>query len=397
MADLDIAPWEFASDSTASTLGAQWISVDVSGGGPAATTSGPRRPDMRLAGRSPDIRPAGRSPDIRPAGHALVVQDATMAAIVRRAEQVAWSEATVLITGESGTGKENLARHVHARSRRAGGPFVAVNCAAIPEQLLESELFGFERGAFSGAIGRRTGKFEMAHGGTILLDEISEMDVRLQAKLLRVLQEREIDRLGGRSPVRIDVRVIATTNRDLPLEVERRTFRQDLFFRLNVAPLRIPPLRERLRDVNALADYFGRKYAADNGLPPACFTAPAHARLRSHSWPGNVRELENIVHRAVIMCGGGTIGETELDCGPGHQPAGEAAAILSATTSGPFVARSLDQMERDLVLTTLEHTRGNRTHAAAIMGISIRALRNKLRAYAAAGIAVPAPASPGGH
>ncbi|HLB97604.1 MAG TPA: sigma-54 dependent transcriptional regulator, partial [Acetobacteraceae bacterium] len=199
--------------------------------------------------------------------HTLIVHDPAMAATVRRAEQVAGAEASVLITGESGTGKEVLARHIHRRSRRAGGPFVALNCAAIPDNLLESELFGHEKGAFSGAVARRIGKFEAADGGTLLLDEVSEMDVRLQAKLLRTLQEREIDRLGGASAVKVNVRILATTNRDLPVEVARGTFREDLYFRLNVVSLHVPPLRERPGDVAALAEYFARRYATVNGLP----------------------------------------------------------------------------------------------------------------------------------
>ena len=216
--------------------------------------------------------------------HALIVRDPAMAATVRRAEQVAGAEASVLITGESGTGKEVLARHIHRRSRRAGGPFVALNCAAIPENLLESELFGHEKGAFSGAVARRVGKFEAADGGTLLLDEISEMDIRLQAKLLRALQEREIDRLGGASAVRVNVRILATTNRDLPVEVARGSFREDLYFRLNVVSLRVPPLRERPGDVAALAEYFARRYAEVNGvayrkLSPAAVAAARRAWL----------------------------------------------------------------------------------------------------------------------
>src|SRR5271157_1857776 len=199
--------------------------------------------------------------------HALVVRDPAMAATVRRAEQVAAAEASVLITGESGTGKEVLARHIHRRSRRAGGPFVALNCAAVPDNLLESELFGHEKGAFSGAVARRVGKFEAANGGTLLLDEISEMDVRMQAKLLRAIQEREIDRVGGSAPVRINVRILATSNRDLPAEAAAGRLREDLYFRLNVVGLRIPPLRERPGDIAALADHFARHYAGVNGLP----------------------------------------------------------------------------------------------------------------------------------
>ena len=325
--------------------------------------------------------------------HALVVLDETMRGIVRRAEQIAWSEAAVLISGESGTGKEILARHIHRCSRRSAGPFVAVNCAAIPEQLLESELFGYEKGAFSGAITRRIGKFEAASGGTILLDEISELDMRLQAKLLRVLQEREVDRLGGRTPVRIDVRVIATTNRDLWVEVGRNGFRRDLFFRLNVARLVIPPLRDRPIDIAELADHFARKYAELNGLPRPGFTAAARSRLLTYPWPGNVRELENAIHRAVVLADGDRIDVPVLDltdeyAGPARQP-----DKTGPLASAGFVGQSLDQMERALILGTLAHTGGNRTHAAAMLCISIRALRNKLRDYRAAGIAVPEPGS----
>jgi DNA-binding NtrC family response regulator len=313
-----------------------------------------------------------------------------MTSVVRRAEQIAWSEASVLIQGESGTGKEVLARHVHRHSRRANGPFIALNCAAIPEHLLESELFGHEKGAFSGAIGRRIGKFEQAQGGTILLDEISEMDPRLQAKLLRALQEREVDRVGGRSPIRIDVRVIATTNRDLWGEVLGKSFRQDLFFRLNVAQLEIPPLRERPADIDALSDYFIGKYAVQNGLPPPPVAASARVVLRSCVWPGNVRELENVIHRAVVLSAGGAITGDVLDV----QRHGTPAAAPADRPAGGFVARSINEMEQRLIISTLEFTRGNRTHAATILGISIRALRNKLRDYMAQGVDVPAPLSP---
>ncbi len=209
--------------------------------------------------------------------HALVARDPAMLATLRRAEQVAAAEASVLITGESGTGKEVLARHIHRRSRRAAGPFVALNCAAIPENLLESEMFGHEQGAFSGAAARRVGKFEAADGGTLLLDEISEMDVRLQAKLLRAIQEREIDRLGGTGPVRVNVRILATSNRDLLAECAAGRFREDLYFRLNVVSLRIPPLRERPGDIAALADHYARHYAEVNGLPVRPLSALAHA------------------------------------------------------------------------------------------------------------------------
>jgi len=336
-----------------------------------------------------DSRPARFAP------HTLISLDQAMVSVVSRAKQIAWSEASVLIQGRSGTGKEVLARHVHRHSRRANGPFVALNCAAIPEHLLESELFGHERGAFSGAVGRRIGKFEAAQGGTILLDEISEMDGRLQAKLLRALQEREVDRLGGTSPVKIDVRVIATTNKDLWEEVGKRTFREDLFFRLNVAPLHIPTLKERPADIDALSDYFVKKYALQNDLLAPSFSSSARALLRAYAWPGNVRELENIIHRAVVLMSGDVISADLLDLHLGHAVRGPEQPIERPRVATGFVARSLTQVEQDLIVSTLRHTRGNRTHAAAILGISIRALRNKLRDYGARGIDVPAPMSPG--
>jgi DNA-binding NtrC family response regulator len=332
--------------------------------------------------------------------HTLVVRDPVMTATVRRAEQVAKSEASVLILGESGTGKEILARHVHRRSRRSAGPFIALNCAAIPENLLESEMFGHEKGAFSGAIARRVGKFESASGGTLLLDEISEMDVRLQAKLLRAVQEREIDRLGGGAPVKVDVRILATTNRDLLAEVRRGTFREDLYFRLNVVSLRIPALRERPGDIAPLADHFSRKYAEVNGLPFRPLSPHAMLRLSAHGWRGNVRELENAMHRAVLLASGSEIGIEAIELGqsdapvdspsPGGRGLGEAGPA-SGTGIASLVGRTMNEVERDLIIGTLGHTLGNRTHAATILGISIRALRNKLRDYAAQGVAVPPP------
>jgi DNA-binding NtrC family response regulator len=325
--------------------------------------------------------------------HALVARDPAMAATIRRAEQVAASEASVLISGESGTGKEVLARHIHRRSRRSGGSFVALNCAAIPDNLLESELFGHERGAFSGAVARRIGKFEAADGGTLLLDEISEMDVRLQAKLLRALQEREIDRLGGAAPVKVNVRILATTNRDLAVEAGSGRFREDLYFRLNVVNLRIPPLRERPGDIAPLADHFARRYAEVNGLPFRPLSPAATLRLASHHWRGNVRELENSIHRAVLLAEGDEIRVDAIELGAptsaaeplgsGQQPSGVAA----------LVGQKMEEVERDLILETLGRTLGNRTHAATILGISIRALRNKLRDYAAHGLPVPPPST----
>ncbi|HEX3405230.1 MAG TPA: sigma-54 dependent transcriptional regulator [Acetobacteraceae bacterium] len=322
--------------------------------------------------------------------HAMVVRDPAMQEAVRRAEQVAASEASVLIVGDTGTGKEVLARHIHRRSRRSAGPFVALNCSAIPDSLLESELFGHEKGAFSGAIARRIGKFEAADGGTLLLDEISEMDVRLQSKLLRALQEREIDRLGSSAPVRVNVRILATTNRDLPAEVLRGTFREDLYFRLNVVSLRIPPLRERPGDIAALADHFARRYADVNGLPFRALSHEALLRLSSHGWRGNVRELENTIHRAVLLADGAEIGIAAIELGP------QGATVAAATTAGgvaSLVGRRMEEVERELIIETLGHTLGNRTHAATILGISIRALRNKLRDYTAQGVMVPPPAA----
>ena len=332
--------------------------------------------------------------------HALIAHDPLMLAAIARAEQVARAEASVLITGESGTGKEVLAHHIHRRSRRSGGPFVALNCAAIPEALLESELFGHEKGAFSGAVARRAGRFEAAHNGTLLLDEIGEMDIRLQAKLLRAVQEREIDRLGGTAPVKVNVRILAATNRDLRAEVAKGRFREDLYFRLNVVTLAIPPLRERPGDITALADHFARKYADVNGLAYRRLSPLAERRLLSHAWPGNVRELENVIHRAVILATRACIDADDVEL-PAAQPRGfPSPAQPGASSPQPaaggvagLVGRRMEEVERDLILETLGHTLGNRTHAATILGISIRALRNKLRDYAGQGISVPPPAT----
>ena len=337
-------------------------------------------------------------------GHALIHRDPVMRQTIRRAEQVAASEASVLIAGESGTGKEVLARHIHRKSRRATGPFVALNCAAIPDNLLESELFGHEKGAFSGAVARRIGKFEAAHGGTLLLDEISEMDIRLQAKLLRAIQEREVDRLGGSEPVKVNVRLIATTNRDLLSEVRKGTFREDLYFRLNVVAMTVPALRDRPGDIAPLAEYFARKYAEVNGLPHRPITPAAMAMLEAHSWRGNVRELENTLHRAVLLASGEAIelggGAAPDETSQRLVPAAAAAAARQRETAAPggsgavgsLVGRTVADVERDLILETLTHCLGNRTHAATILGISIRTLRNKVRDYAAAGVKVPPPA-----
>ncbi|MCF4127969.1 sigma-54-dependent transcriptional regulator FlbD [Methylobacterium sp. SyP6R] len=325
----------------------------------------------------------------------FVWRDPAMERVVKLAEQVARSDASVLITGESGTGKEVLARYLHTRSNRVQKPFVSVNCAAIPDALLESELFGHEKGAFTGAVARRIGRFEEAHGGTLLLDEISEMDVRLQAKLLRALQERVIDRVGGTQPVKVDIRVLATSNRNLAEEARKGTFREDLLYRLNVVNLRLPPLRDRPSDILELAGHFARKYAEANGVPTRPLSAEARRLVMQSPWPGNVRELENTLHRAVLLASG-----PEIDADAIRSPEGDALAVAGpaaravqaaeAATRG-FVGRSLAEVERDLILDTLDHCLGNRTHAAKILGISIRTLRNKLNEYTDAGIPVAEP------
>ena len=267
--------------------------------------------------------------------HAIVTQDPVMAAVLRLADQVAPSEASVLITGESGTGKELMARYIHRKSRRADAPFVTVNCAAIPEHLLESELFGHEKGAFTGAVARRLGKFEEAHGGTLLLDEITEMHVRLQSKLLRAIQEREIDRVGGSQPVKVDIRLIATSNRDMEQAVRAGEFREDLYYRLNVINVRLPALRERPLDIPVIAEHFARKYAEVNGLPQRPLSAEAMALLQGHHWRGNVRELENAMHRAVLLAHGATI-ETSAIMLSGQSMAPE--GFRAAPTLAPALA-----------------------------------------------------------
>jgi two-component system, response regulator FlrC len=336
----------------------------------------------------------------------MVSADPNMVAVIKLADQVAKSEASILITGESGVGKEVMARHLHAQSRRADKPFISVNCAAIPDNLLESELFGHEKGAFTGAVARRIGKFEEADGGTLLLDEISEMDARLQAKLLRAIQERVIDRVGGAKPVSVNIRIIATSNRDLARAVSEGTFREDLLYRLNVVNLRLPSLRERPGDVAVLADHFVKKYAVANGVPARPLSEAARRALLGHRWPGNVRELENAMHRAVLLATGPEIGEDALRM-PDGQPlgaAGTAAAPSDAGVAGhaaqaadavnrAYVGQTVAEMEKTLILDTLSHCLGNRTHAANILGISIRTLRNKLNEYADAGEAIPAPQS----
>src|SRR5690554_1627083 len=329
----------------------------------------------------------------------FLFRDPAMERVVKMADQIAGSDASILITGESGTGKEVIAKYVHARSRRAGKPFISINCAAIPEALLESELFGHEKGAFTGAVARRIGKFEEASGGTLLLDEISEMDVRLQSKLLRAIQERLIDRVGGSKPVPVDIRILATSNRNLNEAVREGSFREDLLFRLNVVNLKLPALRDRPGDIAALSEHFVAKYAKANGLPPRVLSPDARAALLKAPWPGNVRELENTLHRAVLLSSGDVIGSDAivLPDGMGLNEVAAASSLSSQlahtaqTMSAALVGRTVADVERDLILDTLDHTLGNRTHAATILGISIRTLRNKLNQYADEGTPVPDP------
>lgn len=318
----------------------------------------------------------------------VVYKDPAMERALQLAKQIAPSTASVLITGESGTGKEVVAKFIHANSKRANAPFVAVNCAAIPENLLESELFGYEKGAFTGAVSRRIGKFEEADGGTLLLDEISEMDIRLQAKLLRVLQERQIDRIGGKKPIDVDVRILATSNRDMRQEVLNKTFREDLYFRLNVVNLALPALRDRKGDILPLAEYFVKKYSELNDLPVKPLAKKTRERLLAYDWRGNVRELENTMHRAVLMSAGTEIDEDAVLLMPPMEQASETAAGTDT-----LVGRTVADVEKDLIISTLKHTLGNRTHAANILGISIRTLRNKLKQYMEEGIDVPPAAN----
>jgi len=310
-------------------------------------------------------------------GHEIVTQDPAFARVLEQARQAALSPATVLIEAESGTGKELLARMIHRDSPRSAAPFVAVNCAALPENLLESELFGFEKGAFTGAVVSKPGKFELAHRGTLLLDEIGEMAPILQAKLLRVLQEREVDRIGGKDPIRIDVRVIATTNRDLAALVRLGSFREDLYYRLNVVRLAIPPLRQRLEDIPLLVDLFCERYAREFAKGEIRCSPGALQKLKSRTWPGNVRELENAIQRAVALCSDSEIRPDDLLAGEEQAPAAEPEEAGLVVPAGTTVR----DMERELIRKTLQDTGGNRTRAARILGISLRTLRNKLNEF----------------
>jgi len=325
----------------------------------------------------------------------LIAADAAMKQVLALADQIAGSDASIMITGESGVGKEVLARYVHKKSKRKDKPFIAVNCAAIPEHLLESELFGHEKGAFTGAVARRIGKFEEADGGTLLLDEISEMDLRLQSKLLRALQERVIDRVGGTKPVPVNIRILATSNRDLAQSVRDGEFREDLLYRLNVVNLRIPPLRERKDDLAALSAFFIDKYARANGRPARRLSEAGLQQVLAHTWPGNVRELENAMHRAILLTNSEAVGAEAIRAPDGapvgkRDSTGEAIEAAQAAARN-LVGRTVAEVEQDLILETLTHCLGNRTHAAHILGISIRTLRNKLKQYGDEGVRIPPP------
>ncbi len=347
-------------------------------------------------------RPAAPTAAPAPSQHSrfqIIGRHPAVLRVLALARQVARSKATVLISGESGTGKEMFARYLHHNSDRVEAPFVAINCAALPEHLLESELFGHEKGAFTGAINRKLGKFELADGGTILLDEITEMDLGLQAKLLRVLQESEFDRVGGVETVKINVRVIATTNRTIEETVKEGKFRQDLYYRLNVIPLKLPALKNRGEDTIELAEHFVNKYCAAYGLGRLAFTEEAKTWLLEYDWPGNVRELQNLMERAVLLAGDGPIQKshflmTEGEWMPDDLNAIEEAQQGIAAAAPPedmdqaLSVMPLQEMEKKLILKSLDETAGNRTRAADLLGISVRTLRNKLNEYKKQGIDV---------
>jgi DNA-binding NtrC family response regulator len=322
-------------------------------------------------------------------GYELLGESAAMQDLRALIRKVAPTQATVLIAGESGTGKELVARALYRQSQRAAAPFIKLNCAAIPENLIESEFFGHEKGAFTGAVSKREGRFELAHNGTILLDEISEISPQIQAKLLRVLQERELERVGGNRTIKVDVRVIATTNRHLEESVQRKEFRQDLFFRLNVVPIHVPPLRERKDDVPHLARQFMQRFARKHGVRVRGLSEACVAALSTHDWPGNVRELQNVIERAVILCGeGGLLEPDHLGLSPratvptaSMTATSAPAAAASPAAAGAAGPVSLAEIEKRHILAVLEKTGQNRTQAARLLDISVRTLRNKLNDY----------------
>ncbi len=334
------------------------------------------------------------TPSATGSAHDLVIADPASVELVTLATRVAATDTTVLINGESGTGKEVLARLLHRLSPRAGGPFVALNCAAIPENMLEALLFGHEKGAFTGAHESRPGKFEQAQGGTLLLDEISEMDTGLQAKLLRVLQEREVERIGGRQPVRLDVRVLATTNRNLAERIASGSFREDLYYRLSVFPLTAPPLRERPADILPLARHFLQK-AAGGARPVPALADDARELLIAHAWPGNVRELQNLLQRALILCSGNMIRARDLrfEATAARTVATDAPVAVNAPASAgagadALLQENLHAVEGRLILDALSRA-GSRQQAAGLLGISPRTLRYKIARLRSVGISIP--------
>ncbi|HEY2951536.1 MAG TPA: sigma-54 dependent transcriptional regulator [Verrucomicrobiae bacterium] len=318
--------------------------------------------------------------DDEDSGYELLGKSKVMEDLRQLIRKVARTQATVLIHGESGTGKELVARALYRNSPRANAPFIKVNCAAIPENLIESEFFGHEKGAFTGAMTKREGRFELAHGGTILLDEVSEIQSNIQAKLLRVLQERELERVGGNRTVKVDVRVIATTNRRLEESVERKEFRQDLYFRLNVVPIVVAPLRERKEDIPLLAEQFRQRFARKHGVEAHGMSHNCMNALRDHSWPGNVRELQNVIERAVILCNDrGLLEPAQLGLAQMGESGSPGSGFGHTGPGGKLL--SLGEVERKHILAALEKSKGNRTHAAKALDISIRTLRNKLNEY----------------
>ena len=317
-------------------------------------------------------------------GSELVGDSPPMQEILASIRRIAPSKATVFLRGESGTGKEMVARAIHQASDRRDGPFIRVNCAALSESLLESELFGHEKGAFTGAVQRREGRFELAHRGTLLLDEVSEVSPRIQAKLLRVLEEEEFERVGGTRTLRVDVRVLATSNRDLEQAIRDGSFREDLFYRLHVVPLHLPPLRERRADIPLLVEAFLRRFARQNGRGEMKISPDALRLLQAHDWPGNVRELSNFVHRTVVLCTGPVIEARHLDLQEMARP-----SIDSGFDA--IVGHKLEDIERELILRTLRAHRGNRTHAAEQLGLTARTICNKIRLYRSQGHEIPEP------
>ncbi len=313
----------------------------------------------------------------------LIYKDPVTEKVIDLAQRIATSDASVLITGESGTGKEVISRLIHQSSKRSNAAFISVNCAAIPENLLESELFGHEKGAFTGAVAKRIGKFEEASGGTLLLDEISEMHPHLQAKLLRAIQERIIDPVGSSKSIKVDIRILATSNRDLWQHVQNGNFREDLYFRLNVINIDMPSLRDRPQDIQILAEHFIEKYAKANGTPIRPLSNQAIKLMEQHNWPGNVRELENTMHRSVLMSQGIEISADVVFPAGIKSLNGNEALDQNGPIVAPegFVGKTVAEVEKDLIIETLDHCLGNRTHAANILGISLRTLRNKLNLY----------------